>query len=143
MDRLVEIRLPKPENFLLVKETLTRMGVVALREKKLYQSCHILHKQGRYAILHFKELFQLDGKQSDMSEEDVARRNTIARLLDQWGLVEIVDPKRCEEPVLLPGQLRILKFEEKKDYELVSYRIGKKSESSGSPVAVGEECSGS
>lgn len=125
----VEIRLPDPESFLKVRETLTRIGVASKKEKVLYQSCHILHKQGRYVILHFKELFGLDGKSNNFSDEDKARRNTIVNLLWEWDLVEIIDPDSSKEPILPINQLKILPFKEKKDWKLAQkYTIGRKSQ---------------
>jgi Bacteriophage translational regulator len=127
LNKLVWVRLPKQDNFLIVKETLTRIGIPSKNEKRLTQSCHILHKKGRYAIVHFKELFLLDGKQADLTEDDIARRNTIANLLEDWGLVELEDQDKTEEPVLSMGQIKIINSAEKKDWELVSkYTIGNK-----------------
>lgn len=123
----VEIELPNEESFLKVKETLTRIGISSKKDKKLYQSCHILHKRGHYAILHFKELFMLDGKASDFSTEDEARRNTIVNLLEEWGLVKTVNPSQIEDPVAPLSQIKILSFREKGEWELVAkYTIGKK-----------------
>jgi hypothetical protein len=127
IDNMVEIELFTDDDFLKIKETLTRIGISSRKEKKLYQSCHILHKRGKYYIVHFKELFALDGLPSNLSEEDIARRNTIANLLDEWELCEIVDPEQTEEPVLNIKQLKILSHKEKKDWELCpKYHIGKK-----------------
>lgn len=124
---LVEIRLKDEEDFLKVRETLTRIGVSSRRENKLYQSCHILHKRGKYYIVHFKELFGLDGLPSNFSENDVARRNTIIGLLEEWGLVEIVDENKCEEPTASMSQIKIIPYRDKDDWELVpKYHIGKK-----------------
>jgi len=121
----LEIVLEDPENFLKVKETLSRIGVASKKDKTLYQSCHILHKQGRYFITHFKELFALDGKEADFSEHDVARRNTIGKLLQEWGLIKIlndVDLLTC--PM---SQIKIISYKEKNDWNLVpKYNIGKK-----------------
>ena len=126
-DDLVEITLKNEEDFLRVKETLTRIGVSSRKEKKLYQSCHILHKKGRYYIVHFKELFGLDGLPTNISENDVARRNTITNLLEEWELVEIVDKSFCEEPVASMGQIKIIAHREKDDWELIpKYHIGRK-----------------
>lgn len=123
----VEISLPNPDDFLKIKETLTRIGIASRREKKLYQSCHILHKQGRYAILHFKELFILDGKEDTFIEEDEARRNTIVNLLEEWGLLKVAHPEKTEEPVAPLSQIKVLSHKEKNQWELVSkYNIGKK-----------------
>ena len=123
----VEVELPTQDSFLKVKETLTRIGISSRKEKKLYQSCHILHKQGRYAILHFKELFILDGKHNTLSEEDISRRNTIVNLLEEWELVKIVDPSKSADPVASLNQIKIISFKEKNDWDLtVKYNIGKK-----------------
>ena len=122
----VEVKLNKEEDFLKVKETLTRIGVSSKSEKKLYQSCHILHKRGRYAIMHFKEMFVLDGLDSDMSTDDLGRRNTIVKLLVEWGLVEAVDPQKYHDPQLSLARLKIIPHKEKKDWTLVpKYHIGK------------------
>jgi len=123
----IEIRLPEPDNFLKIKETLTRIGIASRKEKKLYQSCHILHKKGRYAILHFKELFILDGKENNFAEDDLARRNTIVNLLEEWGLLEVVDTSEVEDPVSPLNQIKILSHKEKSEWTLESkYNIGKK-----------------
>ena len=123
----VEIALVGDESFLKVKETLTRIGVSSRKDKKLFQSCHILHKQGRYVILHFKELFLLDGKVNNFSEEDLARRNTIVNLVEEWGLVKAKDSKTIEHPVAPLSQIKVLPFKEKDEWELVAkYSIGKK-----------------
>ncbi len=125
VSNLVEVSLPSPDNFLKVKETLTRIGISSKTEKKLYQSCHILHKRGKYYIVHFKELFMLDGLENDFSDSDKGRRNTIANLLEQWGLVKIVNPAKTKEPVCPISHFKILPFGEKKDWELIpKYRIG-------------------
>lgn len=122
----VEVLLKKEEDFLKVKETLTRIGISSKTEKKLYQSCHILHKRGRYAIMHFKEMFVLDGLDSDMSTDDLGRRNTIVKLLVEWGLVDAVDPKKYEQPQLSLARLKIIPHKEKKEWSLVpKYHIGK------------------
>lgn len=123
----VEILLPDADSFLKVKETLTRIGVAAKKDNTLYQSCHILHKQGHYSILHFKELFALDGKPTDISDNDIARRNTIASLLEEWGLVKIVEPDLMQENFAPLSQIKIIAFKEKQNWGLVSkYTIGKK-----------------
>ena len=121
-----EVKLVDPDNFLLVKETLTRIGVASKKDNTLYQSCHILHKQGRYAIMHFKEMFLLDGKKNtDFSENDLARRNTITNLLEEWGLIELVDKKSTEEPVVPISHIKIIPFKDKKEWNLVAkYSIG-------------------
>jgi len=123
----VEIELPDSESFLKVKETLTRIGIASRKDKKLYQSCHILHKQGRYAILHFKELFMLDGKINNFTDEDKARRNTIVNLIEEWGLIEAVDPSQIEEPIAPLSQIKVLPHRDKGEWELVAkYSIGRK-----------------
>jgi hypothetical protein len=122
VNNLVEVTLPSADNFLKVKETL---GISSKTERKLYQSCHILHKRGKYYIVHFKELFMLDGLANDFSDSDKARRNTIVNLLEQWGLVKIVNPAVTKEPVCPISHFKILPFGEKKDWELIpKYRIG-------------------
>ena len=126
IDTLIEIGLEQPDDFLKVKETLTRMGVASRKERKLFQSCHILHKQGKYYIVHFKELFALDGKQTNLSDNDIARRNTIANLLNDWGLVEIMSNA---EPIAPLSQIKIISFKEKGEWVLeTKYNIGKKRE---------------
>jgi hypothetical protein len=123
----IEVTLEQSDDFLKVKETLTRIGVSSRKEKVLYQSCHILHKQGQYYIVHFKELFDLDGKPSNLSENDIQRRNAIAKLLQDWGLVKIVNPKIMENNIAPIHQIKIISFKEKDEWELVSkYNIGKK-----------------
>ena len=127
INSLVEVRLRDPEDFLKVRETLTRIGVASKKEKTLYQSCHILHKQGRYYIVHFKELFALDGKPSNFSESDMARRNTITNLLKEWDLIEVVIESQTENPISPISQIKVLPFKEKDEWELVAkYNIGKK-----------------
>lgn len=122
---MLEVTLREPDDFLKVKETLTRIGVASTKDKKLYQSCHILHKQGRYFIVHFKELFLLDGNKSTLEFNDVCRRNTIATLLSDWGLVEIVRPEAADEMAPM-RQIKILPFKEKDQWELCpKYRIGR------------------
>lgn len=122
----VEIELQHPDDFLKIRETLSRIGVASRKEKKLFQSCHILHKQGRYAILHFKELFLLDGKKSDFSEDDKGRRNTIANLLHEWELLDIINMDKASSPRSSLNQIKILSHKEKKDWEIVTkYTIGK------------------
>lgn len=124
---LVEVTLPDPDNFLKVRETLSRIGVASKKDKTLYQSCHILHKQGKYYILHFKQLFLLDGKQSDFSEEDKGRLNTIANLLHEWELVDLVDTEKSANPVAPLSQIKIISHKEKSEWNLVTkYTIGKK-----------------
>ena len=121
----VEVTLPTPDSFLKIKETLTRIGISSRKDKKLFQSCHILHKKGRYSILHFKELFILDGKHNTFTDEDHARRNTIVNLLEEWELVKIVDPDRTKDPVASLNQIKLISYKEKDDWELtVKYNIG-------------------
>jgi hypothetical protein len=131
----VEIRLSSPENFLKIKETLTRIGVSSRKEKSLYQSCHILHKTdrdvepnvSRYAILHFKELFALDGKQHVIDNDDIARRNTIVTLLEEWNLLEVIEHKKAEDPVMPIGKIKVLSHKEKPQWKLVpKYQVGNK-----------------
>jgi hypothetical protein len=127
IDTLVEVLLLNDENFLKIKETLTRIGIASRKDKKIYQSCHILHKQGKYYIVHFKELFMLDGKINNFDDEDKARRNTIVNLLEEWNLIKTVDPASIQEPVAPLSQIKILSHKEKGDWELVAkYSIGKK-----------------
>jgi hypothetical protein len=125
-EQMLEISLKEPDDFLKVRETLSRIGVASRKERKLYQSCHILHKQGRYFIVHFKELFALDGKQTNLSENDIARRNTIAKLLADWDLVDVLG---VPEPVAPLSQIKVLSYREKADWTLeTKYNIGKKRE---------------
>ena len=127
---MVEVSLKEPDDFLKVRETLTRIGVASRKEKKLYQSCHILHKKGQYYIVHFKELFALDGKRANLSENDVQRRNRIIKLLSDWGLVEIVKEDNITEAAPL-SQIKVIAYKEKGDWSLESkYNIGKKKQSS-------------
>ena len=126
-EQMLEISLKEPDDFLKVRETLSRIGVASRKERKLYQSCHILHKQGRYYIVHFKELFALDGKETNLSENDIARRNTIANLLDDWDLVEVLGNA---EPVAPLSQIKVLSYREKEEWTLeTKYNICKKKES--------------
>lgn len=128
---LVEVTLNEKDDFLKVRETLTRIGVPSKKDKTLYQSCHILHKQGKYYIVHFKELFDLDGKPTDITENDLSRRNAIANLLEDWGLVKLVDATQTEvpEPIFL-SQVKIISHKEKSEWQLVQkYNIGKKPQS--------------
>lgn len=123
----IEISLPSPDSFLKVKETLTRIGISSRKEKKLYQTCHILHKQGRYSILHFKELFILDGKKNTFTEEDEARRNTIVNLLEEWSLISIVGQQESKVLAAPINQIKILSHKEKSNWILeAKYNIGKK-----------------
>jgi hypothetical protein len=125
-DQMLEIGLKEPDDFLKVRETLSRIGVASRKEKKLYQSCHILHKQGRYFIVHFKELFALDGKNTNLTENDISRRNTIAKLLLDWGLVNIIGELGEAAPL---SQIKVLSYAEKNDWVLeTKYNIGKKKE---------------
>ena len=125
-EQMLEVTLKEPDDFLKVRETLSRIGVASRKERTLYQSCHILHKQGRYFIVHFKELFALDGKDTNLSENDIARRNTIANLLKDWGLVEVLG---ASEPVAPLSQIKILAFKDKDEWTLeTKYNIGKKRE---------------
>ena len=125
-ENMLEVSLKEPDDFLKVRETLSRIGVASRKERKLYQSCHILHKQGKYYITHFKELFALDGKVVNLSENDIARRNTITNLLKDWGLVDIIGNA---EPVAPLSQIKVLSFKEKDEWQLeTKYNIGKKKE---------------
>jgi hypothetical protein len=127
IEDMVEVTLNEKDDFLKVKETLTRIGLASKKDNTLYQSCHILHKQGKYYIVHFKELFALDGKPSDITENDLARRNTIANLLEEWELVDIVRPSQTKDLIVSLSQVKIIPFKEKNDWNLVSkYNIGKK-----------------
>ena len=122
----LEVTLVEPDDFLKVRETLSRIGVASRKDKILYQSCHILHKQGRYFIVHFKELFALDGKQADLTDNDIERRNTIAKLLSDWGLIKIIETDRYFATAPL-SQIKVLSFKEKDEWTLQSkYNIGKK-----------------
>jgi hypothetical protein len=127
VETLVEVLLPSEDDFLKVRETLTRIGVASRKEKKLYQSCHILHKRGKYYIVHFKELFGLDGKPTDFDENDVARRNTIVNLLEEWGLITLVNKNVTKDLVAPLSQIKIIAYSERDDWELVAkYNIGNK-----------------
>ena len=127
IDSLVEVKLNDSEDFLKVRETLTRIGVASRKDKTLYQSCHILHKQGKYYIVHFKELFALDGKPTNISDQDVARRNTIANLLSEWKLVSLVDSNKIKDPIAPLSQVKIVGFKDKEGWDLVTkYSIGRK-----------------
>ena len=124
-EAMLEVRLNEPDDFLKVRETLSRIGVASRKDKTLFQSCHILHKQGKYYIVHFKELFALDGKDTNLSENDIARRNTIANLLSDWGLVDVVGTTSVEAAPL--SQIKVISFKEKGDWILeTKYNIGKK-----------------
>ena len=125
-ESMLEVSLKEPDDFLKVRETLTRIGVASRKDKKLFQSCHILHKQGRYFIVHFKELFALDGKHSNLSENDLQRRNTIAQLLADWGLISIVNSNIAEDKAPL-SQIKVISFKDKGNWTLeTKYNIGKK-----------------
>ena len=127
-EEMLEVRLNEPDDFLKVRETLSRIGVASRKDKTLFQSCHILQKQGKYYIVHFKELFALDGKDTNLSENDIARRNTIANLLADWGLVDVVGTTKIEAAPL--SQIKVISFKEKGDWKLeTKYNIGKKKES--------------
>ena len=134
IDEMVECTLAEPDDFLKIRETLTRIGVASRKDKTLYQSCHILHKQGRYFIVHFKELFALDGKQANFSDNDAERRNTIAQLLSDWGLIAILNNTIAEKKAPL-SQIKVLSFKEKGEWDLqAKYNIGKKIENEGTEV---------
>ena len=133
-ESMLEVQLKEPDDFLKVRETLTRIGVASRKDKKLFQSCHILHKQGRYFIVHFKELFALDGKQANFSDNDAERRNTIAQLLSDWGLIAILNKSIAEKKAPL-SQIKVLSFKEKGEWDLqAKYNIGKKIENEGTEV---------
>ena len=133
-EKMLEVQLKEPDDFLKVRETLTRIGVASRKDKKLFQSCHILHKQGRYFIVHFKELFALDGKASNFSDNDAERRNTIAQLLSDWGLIAILNNTIAEKKAPL-SQIKVLSFKEKGEWDLqAKYNIGKKIENEGTEV---------
>ena len=127
IDEMVECTLAEPDDFLKIRETLTRIGVASRKDKTLFQSCHILHKQGRYYIVHFKELFILDGKPTNFSENDQARRNTIANLLVEWNLIQLVNSEKTSTLVVPLNQLKILAYKEKEEWVLTAkYNIGNK-----------------
>ena len=133
-EKMLEVQLKEPDDFLKVRETLTRIGVASRKDKKLFQSCHILHKQGRYFIVHFKELFALDGKFSNFSENDLERRNTIAHLLSDWGLITILNKEQSENKAPL-SQIKVLAFKDKGEWDLqAKYNIGKKVDDEGAEV---------
>ena len=124
---LVEVKIKEQDDFLKIRETLTRIGVASRKDQKLYQSCHILHKQGKYYIVHFKELFALDGKPSDFTAEDKGRRNTIANLLEEWGLIKIVNTEVSKEPKAPMSQIKIIPYKDKGSWTLeAKYNIGRK-----------------
>ena len=127
IEDMIECTIDEPDDFLKIRETLTRIGVASRKDKTLFQSCHILHKQGRYYIVHFKELFALDGKPTNFSENDQARRNTIANLLAEWSLIKLVDSNKTSELTVPLNQLKILAYKEKDEWELTAkYNIGSK-----------------
>lgn len=127
IENLIEVKIGEKEDFLKIKETLTRIGIASRKENRLYQSCHILHKQNKYYIVHFKELFLLDGKSSDFTDNDKARRNTIINLLEEWGLIKVVEPAKIKEPKALMNQIKIIPFKDKANWLLTAkYNIGKK-----------------
>ena len=127
VDSLVEVRLGEEDDFLKVRETLTRIGVASRKDNTLYQSCHILHKQGKYYIVHFKELFALDGKPTNFAEADISRRNTIANLIAEWGLVKLIDSEKTADPISPLSQIKVLPFKNKNEWNLVAkYNIGRK-----------------
>lgn len=127
LETMVEVRLTNEDDFLKIRETLTRIGVASRKDKTIYQSCHILHKQGRYYIVHFKELFMLDGKPNNFGDEDKGRRNTIANLLAEWGLVELVDEDKSGDPLTPLSQIKVLPYKEKANWTLTAkYNIGRK-----------------
>jgi|TARA_R100000231_G_scaffold61009_1_gene49741 hypothetical protein len=128
-ESMLEVKLKEPDDFLKIRETLTRIGVASRKERKIFQSCHILHKQGRYFIVHFKELFALDGKKSNITSNDIERRNTISQLLSDWGLIELVGTIETKAPL---SQIKVLPYKDKKDWILEpKYNIGKKPEQEG------------
>lgn len=128
LSSIVEVKLKEDDDFLKVRETLTRIGIASRKDMTLYQSCHILHKQGKYYIVHFKELFALDGKPTNFDAGDKSRRNTIANLLAEWGLVELTEPEKSADPVAPLSQIKVLSYGDKNDWQLVAkYNIGRKS----------------
>jgi hypothetical protein len=127
IDSMIEVTLDTEDSFLKVRETLTRIGIASRKDMTLYQSCHILHKQGKYYIVHFKELFALDGKPTNFAEGDISRRNTIANLIAEWGLVKLVDPSKSADPISPLSQVKVLPYKDKNDWSLVAkYNIGRK-----------------
>jgi len=126
VESFIEVSLKQNDDFLKVKETLTRIGIASEKNKTLYQSCHILHKKGKYYIVHFKELFALDGRPSSLTDDDVARRNTIVNLLSDWGLVGLVDPEKTKEPVAPMRLIKVIPFKQKNEWQLITkYNIGR------------------
>jgi len=127
VDNMIEVLLESSDDFLKIRETLTRIGVASKKDKKIFQSCHILHKQNRYFIVHFKELFALDGKPTNFSEDDIARRNTISNLLAEWNLYKLINPEKTKSPVAPISQIKIISYKEKSEWILEQkYNIGKK-----------------
>jgi len=127
LEQMIEVKLTNDDDFLKVRETLTRIGVASRKDRTLYQSCHILHKQGRYFIVHFKELFALDGKPTDFEDADIGRRNAIANLLAEWGLIQLLDPEKSKDPIAPISQIKVLPYKEKDQWTLTpKYNIGKK-----------------
>jgi hypothetical protein len=127
LDSLIEVKIAEEEDFLKIKETLTRIGVASRKEKKLYQSCHIFHKQGKYYIVHFKEMFLIDGKPSNFSDEDKGRRNKIISLLQDWGLLKVVEPDYILDPQASMNQIKIINHKEKNEWTLeAKYNMGRK-----------------
>lgn len=127
LDSLIEVKIAEEEDFLKIKETLTRIGVASRKEKKLYQSCHIFHKQGKYYIVHFKEMFAIDGKPSNFSDEDKARRNKIIELLQDWELLKVVESDSIKDPIASMSQIKIINYKEKNDWTLeAKYNMGRK-----------------
>ena len=127
IEDLVEVTLDEKDDFLKVRETLTRIGLASKKDNTLYQSCHILHKQGKYYVVHFKELFALDGKPSNISENDIHRRNAIAKLLEEWGLIRVINPEIMVDKIAPLHQIKIISFKEKDEWELIAkYQIGTK-----------------
>lgn len=127
VDQMIEVTLEQQDDFLKVRETLTRIGIASRKDKTLYQSCHVLHKQGKYYIVHFKELFALDGKPANFDEADLARRNTIANLLSDWGLIKLVDASKSASPVAPMSQIKIIPHKDKSEWTLeAKYTIGRK-----------------
>lgn len=127
LNSLIEVKIGEEEDFLKIKETLTRIGVASRKEKKLYQSCHIFHKQGKYYIVHFKEMFAIDGKPSNFSEEDKGRRNKIIELLQDWGLLRVIEPESIKDPLASMSQIKIINHKEKNEWSLeAKYNMGRK-----------------
>jgi hypothetical protein len=127
VDQMIEVTLEQQDDFLKVRETLTRIGIASRKDRTLYQSCHVLHKQGRYYIVHFKELFALDGKPANFDDADLARRNTIANLLSDWGLIKLVDASKSASPVAPMSQIKIIPHKDKSEWTLeAKYTIGRK-----------------